>query len=220
MDPLQGSMGAGRAARPQLHGINTSSLINELRRDTVGSGVTGRNETSAAETAVATEALFIKLQTIQSLQSEITKEHVALEDLNTIFGQSHHRPQGPAAQGQPKSPTLASPTSTSFEASMARDSEQEQEQQVPPSSPPKTGATTEPGKRAAAEAYDRLAAGFQERQKGVDAIMDRLSKLSAAVKEFHTLKPPVLFPDSDTRVLRSAGIVETPVTMSPRPGFT
>lgn len=41
--------------------------------------------------------------------------------------------------------------------------------------------------------------------------------LSAAVKEFHALKPPVLFPEeTESKIVQTAPIVETPVAMSPQ----
>lgn len=172
-----------------------------------------RMESTAASSA--TDAIVAQLHLIQSLQSEITAEHSALENLGGGNGDSngHSKSQssgtGPsAALGRSNATTTSSGLgSESGGAGNAAASAQGHSDD----------ADSKEDKRASADAYDTLSAGFRDRQRGVESMMDKLSQLSKAVKEFHALPAPVLFPDS--RMLNSGQIVDTPVQMSARGRF-
>jgi len=165
-----------KSRRPNLSPLDTAS--------------TAYVDKESAQTASkhASDAIFAQLEVIQNLQvhsnhnaglsipnygssqDEITREHAKLENLHN--GDSDD--------------TIPSTTTTSGGEALADPSSPTQS----PKSKTKTdkqGGTTKPKpekhthgqgasakERSAAHAYDELAAGFQERAKGVDAIMEKV----------------------------------------------
>lgn len=129
--------------------------------------------------AFASFASFVHC--LSSLQTEITAEHAALEKLNTAPEATQLNPGSPetvsssnfSAYGASEPKVADFGASTSFGAGL-RDSAKKGDKEAKFGS--STGSSGKPeAKASGAENYDSLAAAFEERQKGVDRIMDKVS---------------------------------------------
>ncbi|KAK9897405.1 hypothetical protein P389DRAFT_169164 [Cystobasidium minutum MCA 4210] len=200
-----------RTKKPDLHRIVTETGHGRPSAHTGNTHAASKN---------ASDAIFAQLQVIQTLQDEITREHAKLESLDNdalspmLDGSGNKdehaaRTKATTSSTSPKSPT--SNKAAGERASTTADKVRPDKTKHGPTKPAASGSNAK--ERTAAHAYDDLAAAFQERADGVEAIMEKMSKLSQAVKEFHSLPPPVLFPDS--RMLNTGDVVETPIAMTP-----
>lgn len=108
------------------------------------------------------------------MQSEITAEHSALENLGGAKGNSTSQSQssssGPSAGLGRSNTTTASSGLESESVSAAKAAESTQGRNA--------NTDINEDKRASADAYDTLSAGFRDRQRGVESMMDKLSQLS------------------------------------------
>ncbi|GAA5836864.1 hypothetical protein JCM11251_005809 [Rhodosporidiobolus azoricus] len=67
-----------------------------------------------------------------------------------------------------------------------------------------------------ARAYEKTQEEFERREMGVEGVMSKLSSLSSALKTFHSLPSPVLFPSSKSA---GEGHPGSPATASPLPRY-
>ncbi|GAA6043742.1 hypothetical protein JCM8097_000506 [Rhodosporidiobolus ruineniae] len=61
---------------------------------------------------------------------------------------------------------------------------------------PRLAGKSKEEKEKTGKAYEHTASEFAKREKGIEGIMAKLSDLSSALKTFHALPSPVLFPDA------------------------
>jgi hypothetical protein len=100
------------------------------------------------------------------LKDEITREHAKLESL-------HEDEEGGPLSGNDNEP-LESPESPTKSPNSKTSNQKTGKNKAKPDKH-KHGRGPSSKERSAAHAYDELAAGFQERAKGVDAIMEKVS---------------------------------------------
>lgn len=135
----------------------------------------------------ASDAIFVQLEVIKNLQVHSSGLYADLRDPNSWS------PQDEITREHAKLESLHKDDSDDTFPSTASGSEALASSSSPTKSPKtkttdKQGGTTKPKperhthgqgasakERSAAHAYDELAAGFQERAKGVDAIMEKVS---------------------------------------------
>lgn len=224
-----------KAKRPDLAHIVTEDL--RQYPDAVAAQLDNlkiRDDSSTITAGVsASDAIFAQLHAIQSLQvcryyslskckpdsmpfiyfkDEITREHKRLENLSDdnitpTSGKGHNAGNEPAGNSSTSEPLSNSANRAGPQG--GADGGFKREGGGAGNGNSRSTATD----RSAAQAYDKLAAGFHERAKRVDAIMQKMGELSQAVKKFHSLPPPVLFPEQT--ILQSEPVVETPKMLSP-----
>lgn len=155
--PIRDSVASRQRERPDLQQINTGNLHSKGKRqsDTARRVSLAQPSGTAGSTSV-TEAVFEQLRVIQALQEEIAADHIKLENLQNNGATT-------STPGSVTSPNLGA-SRNQFR-------------------PRGTGATAaskantlnpQANKQAAAAAYDKLAEGFEERQKDVEAIMNKV----------------------------------------------
>ncbi|GAA5943445.1 hypothetical protein JCM10213_005486 [Rhodosporidiobolus nylandii] len=125
-------------------------------------------EGDRAQVLSTTARMFAQLEAIKSIQAGIAGQHAALEGISP----------------------LSSSSGTAGEKRDGGDGAHEE---------PKDGglgAKSKEEKERIGKTYQTTADEFAKREKGVDEIMAKLSELSAALKAFHALPSPCLFPQS------------------------
>ncbi|GAA5979604.1 hypothetical protein JCM10908_002980 [Rhodotorula pacifica] len=117
-----------------------------------------------------TARIFAQLDTIRNLQSEIAHQHASLEGVSAL--------KPPAAgESTPKGSALGGGGEKGSNAAGGAGRSKEE-------------------KEKAQKEYQKTADEFAKREQGIEAMMAKLSDLSAALKTLHSLPAPRIFADS------------------------
>ncbi|ORY58347.1 hypothetical protein BCR35DRAFT_335199 [Leucosporidium creatinivorum] len=116
----------------------------------------------------ATAKIFNKLEDIKGLQTSIAADHARLEKVGTGSDWADWRATGDDQEGD----------GAGGGAGLGAPGRSKEE------------------KEKSSKSYESMAEEFQQRQEGIEGMMEKLSSLSTALKEFHQLPPPSLFPSA------------------------
>ncbi|KAM0788008.1 hypothetical protein ACM66B_006208 [Microbotryomycetes sp. NB124-2] len=142
------------------------------------------------DSTVTSSKIFDQLDVIKKLQNDITQAHAAIEGvgLGPAVGQQQHGQQNvkdwPFKSSSDMENDKSGPDGLGGKAAAAGAT---------------SGAAADLAQSASSQTYQDMAKDFDKRQEGVERIMAKLTDLSNALKELHSLPSPVLFPSSEIR---------------------